>query len=64
MTCPHPEKRSFGNKAGAEQCMHAMWRKGRRQRIVCRVYLCACGMWHMTKKPMIHREKGESSNAS
>jgi hypothetical protein len=55
----HPEKRKFGTQAAAEQNMYAMWRKGRRQRIVCRVYECDCGGWHMTKKPRINRERGE-----
>ncbi|WIC89684.1 hypothetical protein SEA_APIARY_62 [Rhodococcus phage Apiary] len=58
--CPHPEKRRFGTQESAETCMYAMWRKGRRQRIVCRVYLCRCGAWHMTKKALIHKERGES----
>ncbi|WNY15175.1 hypothetical protein SEA_MACGULLY_71 [Rhodococcus phage MacGully] len=59
--CPiHPEKRRFGTKEAAETNMYAMWRKGRRTRLVCRVYPCrGCGMWHMTKKPLRHREQGE-----
>lgn len=55
----HPEKRRFGTQAAAEQNMYAFWRKGRRQRLVCRVYECACGGWHMTKKARINPERGE-----
>lgn len=59
MTCPNPQKRAFGTKRAAEDNMYAMWRKGRRQRIVCRVYQCNCGMWHMTKKARVNSERGE-----
>ncbi|QRE00947.1 hypothetical protein [Nocardia phage NC1] len=61
MSCPHPSKRRFGTQEAAEQCMYAMWRKGRRQRLVSRVYQCknGCGMWHMTKKPLWTTERGE-----
>lgn len=64
ISCPHPQKRRFGTQAAAEQCMYAMWRKGRRQRLVSRVYLCNCGVWHMTKKPKWRTERGETDGAA
>lgn len=57
--CPHPGKRRHGNKETAEFHMFNMWRKGRGTRLICRVYLCQCGVWHTTKKPLSGRERGE-----
>lgn len=48
--CPHPEKSAYPSKVEAEQAILGVWRKNRGGPKL-RVYLCGCGMWHLTSSP-------------
>ncbi len=58
--CPYPGKRKYRTQEAAESDMHHFWATGGRGKVMpCRVYLCSCGRWHMTSKPLRTRERGE-----
>ena len=49
--CPHPSKRAYPSYRHADAALGKNLRNGRGGRLAMRVYLCACGAWHLTSKP-------------
>ena len=50
--CPKPHKRKYATQQDADEALGKEWREGRRKHMPIRAYLCVCGQWHTTSKPL------------
>ncbi|AWY06540.1 hypothetical protein HOT45_gp38 [Gordonia phage Trine] len=67
--CPRKGKRKFATEADAERTLHNIWRNGWHRGpgyMPCRSYLCRCGHWHLTSRPLdvFDRPAGEVTSSS
>ncbi len=62
--CTTPHKKKHPNQEQAENAMRRYWRKPGAGARPIRVYQCACGWWHVTKKPLrvyTHRQDKQAA---
>lgn len=50
--CPRPAKVRFPSSVDADRALGRAWRQMRGCRLPVRAYLCPCGHWHLTHKPL------------
>lgn len=53
-SCPSKGKRRFLTEEAAEASLSTIWKYGSRGGgpLPCRSYLCRCGNWHLTGRPL------------
>lgn len=53
LECPTPYKRKHPTEHHAGQAISRAWRRGKHGgALPVRCYLCPCGAWHITSKPL------------
>lgn len=50
--CPTPHKVQFPSEEHADNALGHAWQNMRGGYLPRRAYLCPCGLWHLTHKPL------------